>query len=90
MRSELLRPAAHLGQGLQHHVHHGGLFVLLPGVRLLSHLLRLCLGPALDSVGLSLALQSDGLGLGLGFNNEFVPEQREENYKGRYGQDYYL
>merc|ERR1719412_1852410 len=59
-------------QGLQHHVHHGGLLVLLPGIRLLGHLLGLGLGPALDSVGLSLALQSYGLGLGFGFNDKFV------------------
>ena len=68
---------AHLGQGLQHHVHHGRLFVLLPGVRLLRHLLRLGLGPALDGVGLSVALQSYGLGFGLGFNDKFVPERGE-------------
>ena len=78
------------GPDLEHHVDQGSLLVLLPGIRLLRHLLRLGLGPALNGVGLGLALQGYGLRLGLGFNDKFVPEQREENYKGRYGQDYYL
>ena len=52
-----------LGQGLQHHVYHGGLFVLFPGVGLLGHLLSLSLGLGLNSEGLSVSLESNGLGL---------------------------
>jgi hypothetical protein len=46
---------------LQHHVDEGGLLVLLPGVRLLRHLLRLSLRLHLDGVGFSLALQNDDI-----------------------------
>ncbi|RUS87542.1 hypothetical protein EGW08_004718, partial [Elysia chlorotica] len=43
--------------GLQHHVHHSCVLVVLPGVCFLGHLLSLGLGPGLNSEGLSLSLQ---------------------------------
>ena len=70
----LVKYSSDLGQGLQHHVNHGGLFVLFPGVSLFGHLLCLSLGLGLNGIGLCLSLQSNGLGLCFGLNDQTNPE----------------
>ena len=66
---------SNLGQRLEHHVDHRGLFVLFPGVRLLGHLLCLSFGFGLNSESLGIALESNGLGLRLSLNDETIPDE---------------
>ena len=71
-----MRNMGYLRQSLKHHVNHGSLLVLLPGICLLGHLLRLSLGFTLNGVGFCFTLQSNCFSLSLGFNDKSIPSKR--------------